>query len=193
MPRGSPSHNLGDKNQLQFLSSRAPAVDGPVLEVGSRDYGGAGASARFRDHYPGLVGLDVAPGQGVDVVADIAKSTDLPDGHFALVICCSVLEHVENPWAVAENITKLLKPGGSLYVSVPWTWRYHGYPDDYWRFSWSGIAKLFPAIKWGEPMFSTTREGEFFKAEFQADNNLAQVIEGRKFIPYLMLHMMGTK
>ena len=53
---------------------------------------------------------------------------------------------------------------------------------------------LFPdSIEWGKPEFSTTRDGEFFPAEFQSDNNLATVIEGRKFIPYLMLHMIGTK
>ena len=156
------------------------------MEVGSRQ---VGKTVSFRDEYPNYLGVDIQAGEGVDVVADLSKSHI---GTFDLVICCSVLEHVQDPWSLANGITKHLKPGGRLYVAVPWTWRFHAYPDDYWRFSWRGIETLFPEILWEKPMYSTTREGEFFPAEFQSDNNLATVIEGRKFIPYLMLHMIGT-
>lgn len=181
---------MGDRNQLHYLRARIPEVDGPVLEIGSKEYGG---SYGFRGQYPDFTGLDMAEGQGVDVVCDLSETTGpLQTGHYALIICCSVLEHCAQPWNMADNIVRLLKPGGRVYVCVPWTWRYHPYPDDYWRFSWSGIKALFPWLEWNEPTFSTTREGEFLPAEFQSDNNLATVIDGRKFIPYLMLHMIGT-
>lgn len=180
---------MGDKNQRLYLRARVPAAN-PVLEVGSRDANGN--TSGFREFYPGeYVGVDLEPGKGVDVVADLCGPHPLPEGHFGLVICCSVLEHVKDPWAMARNLTRLLKPGGKLYVSVPWTWRYHAYPDDYWRFSWSGIRTLFPDLAWGEPEYSTTREGDFLPAKPDVDNNLATVIEGRKFIPYLSLHMIG--
>lgn len=181
---------MGDKNQLHFLKARIPAVDGPVLEVGSKKYG---FNVNFRDVYHGeYVGVDMAEGDGVDEVVDLSKTLGpLPEKHFSLVICCSVLEHVEQPYAMADNLVRLLRPGGRIYVSVPWTWRYHAYPADYWRFSWQGIQKLFPSLAWEEPMFSTTRDGELFPAVPDADNNLATVIEGRKFIPYLMLHMVS--
>lgn len=183
---------MGDKNQLHFLKARVPAVDGPVLEVGSKAYGAF--TTDFRKTYPGeYCGVDLAGGEGVDVVADLSRTLGpLKAGHYSLVICCSVLEHVDQPWAMADNLTRLLRPGGRIYISVPWTWRYHAYPDDYWRFSWSGIKALFPSITWEQPMFSTTREGEIFPAVQDADNNLAVVIGGRKFIPYLMLHMLGV-
>lgn len=181
---------MGDKNQIYYLRRKLPVVDGPVLEVGSSNP--AGNTSSFRSLYPGeYVGVDLAPGEGVDVVADLSKPHGLPEGHFALVACCSVLEHCRNPWAMAENMTRLVRPGGAIYIAVPWTWRYHAYPDDYWRFSWSGIRELFPAITWDEPEYSTTREGEFLSARPDADNNMATVIEGRKFIPYLMLNMFG--
>jgi SAM-dependent methyltransferase len=176
---------VGDRNQRHFLERQA--VEGPVLEVGSGNPNGNTQS--FRDLFSDYVGVDITPGPGVDVVADL--QTTVPEGSFGLVICCSVLEHVPDPWAMARNITRVLKPGGSVYVSVPWAWRYHAYPDDYWRFSWRGIERLFPDLEWDAPMFSTTREGELFPAVPDADNNLATVIEGRKFIPYLSLHMLG--
>lgn len=181
---------MGDKNQVAYLKARVPSVDGPVLEVGSRD---EGITSSFRDFYPGeYVGVDLQAGKGVDLVMDLSQSIEpLREGHFALVICCSVLEHVKDPWAMARNIVKLLRPGGKVYVSVPWAWRFHDYPDDYWRFSWRGIEALFPTLTFGHPEYSTTREGEFLPAVKDADNNLAVVIEGRKFIPYLMLNTIG--
>lgn len=94
---------------------------------------------------------------------------------------------------MAENMQRLVRPGGSIFISVPWVWRYHNYPDDFWRFSWAGIQSLFPEVRWDQPEFSTTRDGELFPAVKDADNNLAVVIEGRKFLPYLMLQMIGTK
>lgn len=175
---------MGDRNQRHFLARHK--YEGPVLEVGSRD-----ANGNTQDF--GGIGVDLEPGPGVDVVLDLSQGIgELTERSFGLIVCCSVLEHVRDPWAMARNLTRLLKPGGTIYVSVPWTWRYHAYPDDYWRFSWSGIRELFPEIEWEPAEFSTTREGEFFPAVPDADNNLATVIEGRKFIPYLALHMIGT-
>ena len=178
---------MGDKNNRHFLAFLADFA-GPVLEIGSRTDDTPTAS--FRGLYPDYTGVDIKPGSGVDVVADLVQNP--LGGRYALIICCSVLEHVADPWAMARNITAMLEPGGRVYVCVPWAWRYHAYPDDYWRFSWSGIKRLFPEIEWEEPMFSTTRDGEFFPAKPDADNNMATVLEGRKFIPYLMLHMIGT-
>lgn len=44
---------------------------------------------------------------------------DLPTGHFDVIICADVLEHLVDPWAVVQKITPFLKPGGSLVLSVP--------------------------------------------------------------------------
>ncbi len=96
---------MGDVNQLLFLRKKAPTCDGPVLEIGSRDYGN---TSSFREFYRGCeyVGVDLTDGKGVDVVADLTAGIGaLPTNHFALGICCSVLEHVHKPWLMAENIT----------------------------------------------------------------------------------------
>ena len=47
---------------------------------------------------------------------------------------------------MADNSTRLLAPGGTLYVSVPYAWKFHGYPSDYWRFTPEGVKKLFPGL-----------------------------------------------
>jgi len=186
---------------LLYLQRFAPDVDGAILEIGSKDYG---STMPFRKHirHGEYVGLDMAPGAGVDVVGDLSKGMcGLSDGHFALIICCSVLEHVEKPWLMARNISRLTRPGGRVYMSVPWVWRYHAYPDDYFRFSWRGIETLFDDLAWEHRYYSTTVIGEFVEiseAMKDGDNRMAVLADAgsrqqRKYLPYLMVNMLGRK
>ena len=191
---------MGHINQMLYLEGLMPEAAGPVLEIGSRDYGN---TSSFRDHYDGneYVGVDMTPGDGVDCVLDLTQGTgDLPRGHFALGICCSVLEHVRQPWLLAENVTALIRPGGSLYMSVPWVWRYHPYPDDYYRFSWRGVVELFPQFDWNHIRYASEVRGEFFdvaEADGKIDSRLGirrRTLRGRrKYLPCLMVNMLGSK
>jgi SAM-dependent methyltransferase len=191
---------MGDANQRLFLTRHMRQVAGPVLEVGSKDYGN---TTSFRDVYVEneYVGVDLSAGKDVDRVIDLAAGTgELPEAHFALTICCSVLEHVRRPWEMAENLTRLLRPGGAIYVAVPWVWRYHAYPDDYFRFSWRGITELFPGVAWSQQAYSTNIDNEFFEISGDGsgiDNALAKYVNTpagqRKYLPYLQVHMLGVK
>ena len=191
---------MGDRNQRLFLERLLPHVHGPVVEVGSKDYG---STVSFRDLYRGeYIGVDLEPGKGVDVVADLSAGLGkLREGYFALAICCSVLEHTPLPWVMAENLTRLLRPGGLLYVSVPWVWRYHAYPDDYFRFSPRAVQRLFPRLSWKHATYSTTVAGEHIDLNLddfrEVDNRLAQHMQTgngpRKYLPYLMVNMLGEK
>lgn len=125
---------------------------------------------------------------------------DINQDHFALVICCSVLEHVRKPWLFADNPTRVVKPGGPLYMSVPWVWRYHAYPDDYFRFSPRGVEALFEEFSWSELMYSTSADGEFVRISTQgidSDNRMAVMAKtndsARKYLPYLMVNMLGRR
>lgn len=51
-------------------------------------------------------------------VADITK-LPFPDDHFDLVICSEVMEHIPAHDKAADEITRVLKPGKNLAVSVP--------------------------------------------------------------------------
>lgn len=134
------------------------------LEVGAKQYGhGIEYASLFPDFL--LLGVDQAPGAGVDLVADLTDHPDPLKGEcetYGAVLCCSVLEHCRAPWLMAANLERLLLPGGLLYVSVPWIWRYHPYPKDYFRMSADGVRALFPAITWARVAYATQQKGEFF-------------------------------
>ena len=49
-------------------------------------------------------------------------------------------------------------------LSVPFAWKFHGYPSDYWRFTREGVKKLFPRIDWDEDdnnRWHTPKRGDF--------------------------------
>jgi hypothetical protein len=97
-----------------------------------------------RDLYADAIGMDMLEGEGVDIVHNLEEPLDLiPFDH---IDCCSVLEHCEKPWIVAENIQRLM--AGTILLSVPFVWRVHGYPSDYFRFTIEGVRSLFPRVEW---------------------------------------------
>ncbi|WP_440221840.1 class I SAM-dependent methyltransferase [Dokdonella sp. MW10] len=125
---------------------------GRTLIVGSQVYGD---KEDRRARYPDVVGIDMLAGPGVDRVLDLEES--LPDdlGLFDHVECMSVLEHSRRPWLLAANIERLMAPGATLFVSVPFVWRIHGYPNDYWRLTPEGVRALFPEIEWTAVMLAS--------------------------------------
>lgn len=178
-------------------------IKGPILEIGSKDYG---STENFRALFPGIpyVGIDMAEGTGVDHVLDLTLPPPpeiLPPASFGMIISCSVLEHVQKPWQMAEHMSSLLRKDGTMFVSVPWVYRYHPYPDDYFRFSPNGIKVLFPEILFENMAYSTTVGGEFFDLNTKVRGvddahaffkKLRNGVE-RKYLPYLMLNMIGRK
>ena len=189
-------------NQEMYLAKAVPQTSGPILEIGSKNHGGA---TNFRRLYEGIAytGVDMQPGENVDVVFDLTRRPPaeiLPPEHFSLIICSAVLEHVDRSWLMAEQLVRLLMPGGRLFVAVPWVHAYHPYPDDYYRFSWKGIMALFPGLTWKNTMYSSNTPGEFFEISPDnphTDHALAIVRGGdanaRKYLPYLMVNMVGEK
>lgn len=180
---------MGHPNQLYFASAYCQGAK-KVLEVGSYAHEN---STPLRDLWPDYTGLDIAAGPNVDIVHDLTEGLGPLKPEYDLVVCCSVLEHVKNPWKMAETMQALLVDGGRLYLATPWVWRYHKYPDDYWRFSFTGIQLLFPAMKWEKQVYSTNVAMQFINAEDGADQKQHGMLGKVKYLPYLELHSLGVK
>jgi len=64
---------------------------------------------------------------------------------FDLVLCTSVLEHVKNPFIVAQQLENVSNK--YIFVVVPFMFPFHaksnGIVKDYWRFTDSGLRELF--------------------------------------------------
>ena len=54
---------------------------------------------------------------------------------FDSVICSEVLEHVRNPTSILKEAFRVLKPGGLMFICVPFIFRIHPDPDDFGRYT----------------------------------------------------------
>ncbi len=82
-----------------------------------------------------------------DILGDACQPfPDWMAGRYDAVIALAILEHVYDPPAAVANFRAALKPGGRLFLYVPWMWRYHAPRNlvfqDYQRLSRDGMAYL---------------------------------------------------
>jgi SAM-dependent methyltransferase len=63
-------------------------------------------------------------------------------GFFDAIICNAVLEHVENPEEVMREFQRVCKPGGILYLVVPFIQPEHLDPTDFQRYTIAGLQRL---------------------------------------------------
>lgn len=54
-----------------------------------------------------------------------------------------MLEHVDDPFKCAGEIARVLKPGGILYIDLPFLQPEHGYPRHYFNATREGLKRLF--------------------------------------------------
>lgn len=141
---------MGDINQLRWIERHRARIAGPIIEIGARHYADQ-SSNDFRALSNGApyLGVDMSAGDNVDQVVDFTQPMSAIDAalgakRFSTVLCFSVMEHVSDVFTFARNLSGVTAPGGVLFLSVPFTWRFHGYPSDYWRFTPKAIDVLFP-------------------------------------------------
>lgn len=65
------------------------------------------------------------------------------DNYFDSILCTEVLEHVQNPSVLVDEMRRVLKPGGKIILTVPFSARYHYIPHDYYRYTPSSLKSIF--------------------------------------------------
>ena len=96
--------------------------DEPILDIGCRD--GHMLSLLKEDGYKELYGIDIVenPLHYEHIRYSKCDANDMSmfeDSKFKIVILSHVLEHIETPQKVIDEIHRILKPDGILYIEVP--------------------------------------------------------------------------
>ncbi|WP_375430930.1 class I SAM-dependent methyltransferase [uncultured Friedmanniella sp.] len=123
-------------------------LHGDVLEIGGHRLAKCAVAEfpapRFAYHDLNLAASDIPD----TIIADITDCrATIPDESFDVVFSSDVFEHIDRPWLAAEEISRILKPGG---IAITWTlfsWRNHPCPIDYWRYSAECLEFLFGGLE----------------------------------------------
>jgi SAM-dependent methyltransferase len=122
------------------IKSFAPELAGKVLDVGC----GKKPYKKLFTNVSEYIGMDIEnPGhnhqdEDIDVYYD-GNKFPFPDHSFDSILTNQVFEHVFNPDQFLAEISRVLKPGGRLLLTVPFVWDEHEQPYDYARYSSFGI------------------------------------------------------
>jgi SAM-dependent methyltransferase len=122
------------------MREAAPAAMGRLLDVGCGD---KPYEPVFRPHVTEYVGAEYdetytpsanARKGKADVVYSGAR-LPFDDGAFDTVLCNQVGEHVADPRAFFAELVRVLRRGGRLIFTVPFSYRIHSEPYDFHRFT----------------------------------------------------------
>lgn len=139
LPAGevSPMLNLGSSTR-QFREIEQPWTERELF-------------GPLRDRGVQVIHVDIREGDGIDLRADILEDGDLPRlKAFAAksILCCNILEHVAEPKLLANRCSAVLKSGGIIFATVPYSYPHHRDPiDTMYRPSPSELSALFAPAK----------------------------------------------
>lgn len=172
---------IGRRNTLalarQIKSLAGDALAGRVLDVG----GGTGRiAAELRSNGGRVVVLDASRPMlaqarrkdGLTLVQGSATALPFLDGAFDLVVCVDALHHLPEPERVVEEVARVLRPGGRLFI------------QDY------DVSRLaVKLVAFGERLMRS--RGRFYRPDdlvrLLASASLALVAETRDGVAYTVL------
>nr|WP_247710918.1 class I SAM-dependent methyltransferase [Qipengyuania aestuarii] len=71
----------------------------------------------------------------IDIEADLNCPICVDDAIFDTIFCSSVLEHIWDHRMMWREMTRSLKPGGTMIMGVPFIYGLHEVPHDYFRWT----------------------------------------------------------
>lgn len=114
-------------------------IDGEILDVGG---------AR-KNRYHTLIGGDhrirfanFDAKYEPDLLFDVEQPWPVEPGRFDAVIMSHLLEHLYRPWICLDSAFTALKPGGRLVGAVPFLYRIHAGPSDYYRYTHFALQRM---------------------------------------------------
>lgn len=127
-----------------LLRTWCAEVTGSVLSLGSSS-DSDGAGGRYRDYFPKAdryVTSEPEADSRCDLILDARQMPEIRDATVDAIFCSGVLEHIDDCHAAVSECRRVLRPGGLFLVGVPFAQPLHRMPQDFWRFTESGVRVL---------------------------------------------------
>ena len=119
----------------EYRSEKKPIL----LDLG----GGLGEVQNLRNGFEYWL-IDIEPGEDADKVIkhDITEGLPFDNNSLDIIYSNQVLEHIKQPINIVKEINRVLKNSGLCLLSTVFSYRYHPFPEDYWRFTHAGLKYL---------------------------------------------------
>jgi SAM-dependent methyltransferase len=158
----------------RFAASLPPGIR--VLDAGAGE-------GRYKHYFTKQVycGLDLAVGDAgwdysrLDVMGNL-MALPFDDRTFPAVFNIVTIEHVSEPARMLCELSRVLTPGGTLFLVAPFQWEEHQQPHDYFRFTRFGLQHLLEGAGFTEIRIQPV--GGFFRMMSRRLLNALQFFPG---------------
>lgn len=138
--RGTPVDRLFIEG---FINHHRDLVTGKVLEIKDRDY-----TTRFGHAVTESIILDAnTENKDAQIHDDIRHLNSIADNSYDCFIVTQVLQYVDDLHASARSIHRVLKPGGTAFITVPTLGKLDGSEDNvagnFWRLTVESARFIF--------------------------------------------------
>lgn len=131
------------------MFEQLPKLEGKVLDLGCGHTPYRHLLDESKVHY---VPMDYTKAQifGYEPIDGITyyegETLPLADASVEHFLCTEVLEHVPEPMKMVGELHRVLRPGGTGVITLPWSARFHFIPHDYHRFTPTALASMLSAF-----------------------------------------------
>ena len=164
--------NFNQRNRDRWVATKAQSIQAgaTVLDVGAgtcryrKDFSHCNYKTHDFKRYEGYLN-DKNDKEGrygeIDYISDIT-AIPVPDNSYDVVLCTEVLEHVPEPIAALQEMSRILKPGGRLLITAPLGSGLHQIPYHFYGgFTPYWYRHFCP--KYGLSVVEVVPNGGFFK------------------------------
>lgn len=103
----------------------------------------------FEPKLKSYLGADISLNKSADLLMDInTGKVSVADEVADFIISTQVLEHVISPENYLNEAHRICKENGLMFISTHGFWLYHPDPNDYWRWTASGLRKILNNNGW---------------------------------------------
>ncbi len=120
--------NPKDKNMLEIGAGINPSASDNITTFGIKTYKNLDFLSNGNPH---------------TIIGDITDCKQIPNSSYDFIYSADTFEHIKKPWLAAKEIERILRPEGIIFIIVPFAYRYHECPVDYWRYSPHALVSLF--------------------------------------------------
>jgi SAM-dependent methyltransferase len=127
----------------QFLNKYVPHYKGNLYDLGCGIRSYEEFFLKFSDSYVGIDWGSSIHDTKADIFADLNQPLPVESAVADTVVCLSVLEHLSEPQTLLNEAYRIMKPGATMILQVPWQWKLHEEPYDFFRYTPYGLQHLF--------------------------------------------------
>jgi len=151
------ARKMGDASTVQKkcfsdLLTTAASEGKKCLQIGVKEHVGS----KYGDNWVAVDLFDTR--EFIDFNYDI-HDLKFDEATFDVAVCISILEHVPRPEQAIAELSRVLKPGGLIWIQLPFHYPYHESPRDFWRASPDGLRvwmSEFEEISCGSALWTRT-------------------------------------